>query len=58
MVVESLIGTRFVGRVLREEQVSGRPAIVPEVRGSAHIVSRGELVLAPDDPLRHGFLLR
>jgi trans-L-3-hydroxyproline dehydratase len=57
-VVESLIGTRFEGRVLRADRVAGRPAIVPEIRGSAHIVARSEMIVAPDDPLRDGFLLR
>jgi proline racemase len=28
------------------------------VRGTAHIVGRGEFVIAPGDPLRDGFLLR
>jgi proline racemase len=58
MVVESLIGTRFTGRVLRTDSIAGLPSIIPEVCGTAHIIGRGELVVAPGDPLRDGFLLR
>jgi trans-L-3-hydroxyproline dehydratase len=57
-VVESPIGTRFTGRVLRTATVGAFPAIVPEVGGTAHITGRNELVLGPDDPLARGFILR
>jgi trans-L-3-hydroxyproline dehydratase len=57
-VVESVIGTRFTGRVLRETAYGPHRAVVPEVEGSAWIVGRSEFVLAPDDPLAAGFILR
>ena len=41
LVVESIIGTRFVGRVLRETTFGPHPAIVPEVEGSAWIAGGG-----------------
>ena len=56
--VESIIGTRFRGRVLRTARVGAFDAIVPEVSGSAWISGRSELWIAPDDPLREGFVLR
>ena len=56
--VESIIGTRFRGRVLRTTSVAGYDAVVPEVAGSAWIVGRSELWIAPDDPLGGGFVLR
>jgi trans-L-3-hydroxyproline dehydratase len=56
--VESIIGTRFRGRALRTATVGPYAAIVPEVAGSAWIVGRSELWIAPDDPLREGFVLR
>ena len=34
------------------------PAILPEVRGRAHITGRAEFWLDPDDPLSDGFLIR
>ena len=58
LVVESLIGTRFVGRVLRETTFGPHRAVVPEVEGSAWMSGRGELWFDPHDPLREGFILR
>jgi len=57
-VIESLIGTRFTGRVARETSFGDYPAVVPEVEGSAWITGHHEFLIAPDDPLRGGFLLR
>ena len=56
--VESIIGTRFRGRAVRTAAVGPYDAVVPEVAGSAWIVGRAELWIAPDDPLRGGFVLR
>jgi proline racemase len=57
-VVESIIGTRFTGRIAREERWEGYDAVVPEIEGSAWISGRSELLFAPDDPLPDGFILR
>jgi proline racemase len=57
-VIESLIGTRFTGRVVRETTFGGYRAVVPEVEGSAWITGRHEFLVAPDDPLKDGFILR
>ena len=57
-VIESLIGTRFTGRVARETTFGEFAAVVPEVEGNAWITGRNEFLIAPDDPLREGFILR
>lgn len=57
-VVESILGTTFTGRAVEETRVGDLPAVVPEVTGSAHVVGWSEWLLDPEDPLRHGFLLR
>jgi proline racemase len=57
-VVESIIGTRFTGRIARELAWEGYEAVVPEIEGSAWITGRSELLIAPDDPLAEGFILR
>jgi trans-L-3-hydroxyproline dehydratase len=57
-VVESIIGTRFSGRIAREMKWEGYDAVVPEVEGSAWITGRNEILIAPDDPLAEGFILR
>ena len=57
-VVESIIGTRFAGRIARELRLEGYDAVVPEIEGSAWITGRNEILIAPDDPLGEGFILR
>lgn len=57
-VVESIIGTRFTGRILDTTTFGGYAAIIPEIEGSAHIVGRHEFLIDPQDPLRDGFILR
>jgi proline racemase len=57
-VIESVIGTRFTGRVVRETTFGEYAAVVPEVEGSAWITGRHEFLIAPDDPLKDGFILR
>jgi proline racemase len=56
--VESLINTTFTGQVLRETTFGPHSAIIPEVSGRAWITGRHEFLIAPDDPLREGFVLR
>jgi proline racemase len=54
LVHESVIGTRFEGRVVGE---AGR-GVLTEIAGSAHRTGSHEFVLQPDDELGEGFLLR
>jgi proline racemase len=58
IVIESLIGSRFSGRVVKDTEFGPHSAVIPEVEGSAHITGRHEFVLDPADALRHGFILR
>jgi proline racemase len=58
LVHESVIGTEFRARVVGDAEVAGRPALLTEVEGSAHLTGRHEFTLEPDDPLGEGFLLR
>jgi proline racemase len=57
-VVESLIGTRFTGRIVDTTKFGQYEAIIPQVEGSAWITGRSESVIAPDDPIADGFILR
>jgi trans-L-3-hydroxyproline dehydratase len=54
-VHESIIGTRFSGRIVGETMVADIPAIVPEIEGEAFIVGENTFVLDDRDPLRYGF---
>ena len=51
-VNESVIGTRFTGRVVEETAVAGRPAVVPEITGRAWITGMGQYLLDADDRSR------
>jgi trans-L-3-hydroxyproline dehydratase len=58
MVIESIIGSTFIGRVVRETDFGPYSAIIPEVEGTAYITGKHEFLIDPDDPLRDGFILR
>ena len=58
IIVESILGTLFTGCIVGTTTCGPHPAVVPEVRGEAHLTGAGELWLDPADPLRHGFILR
>ena len=58
IVIESIIGSRFTVCVMEETTFGPHQAIVPEVEGRAFITGRSVFYLDPDDPLRHGFILR
>jgi len=57
MVVESIIGTTFTGRVVRATMFEKYQAIIPEIEGAAYITGRHEFWIDPSDPLRHGFFI-
>ncbi len=57
-IIEGLLGTCFKGKALREIGFGPYTGVVPEVTGSAFVTGRNEFMLDPDDPLRHGFILR
>jgi len=58
IIIESIIGSKFSGKVVRETTFGAYPAIIPEVTGQAHITGRNELWINPLDPLKEGFILR
>ena len=58
IVIESIIGSTFTGRVVDETTFGPHTAIVGDVEGRAHITGKHEFVIDPGDPLRDGFILR
>jgi trans-L-3-hydroxyproline dehydratase len=58
IVIESLIGSRFEGRVVETTSFGPHAAVIPEVSGTAHITGRHQFLIDPEDELRHGFILR
>ena len=58
IVIESILGTCFTGRVAATATFGPHVAVIPEVAGTAHITGRCEFVIDPADPLQKGFVLR
>jgi proline racemase len=56
-VHESLIGTRFEGRLSAESSVGDVRAVLPIVRGRAWLTGLATYLLDPDDPFPGGFLM-
>lgn len=54
-VHESIVGTLFSGRIAGRMQVGDRPAIVPEIQGTAWITGEHTFLIDGDDPLNAGF---
>jgi len=58
LVIESIIGSRFTVGIAETTRFGPYPAVIPEVEGRAFITGRHVFCIDPDDPLRHGFILR
>ena len=56
-VNESIIGSRFTGRLVEEVSLGTTPAVVPEVSGRAWITGMAQYLLDPTDPFPAGFAL-
>lgn len=56
-VHESVIGSRFTGRLVSETRVGEHPAVVPTITGRAWVTGLGQYLLDPTDPFPAGFLL-
>jgi len=56
-VHESIVGSLFTGRIVDRAQVGDKPAIVPEIQGSAWITGEHTFLIDGDDPLKAGFRL-
>ncbi len=54
-VHESIIGSKFIGRIEAETELAGKPAIVPSIEGWAMIHGYNHLIFDPEDPYVHGF---
>jgi proline racemase len=56
-VIESIIGTRFEGRIAARGSVGDLQAVIPEIRGAAWITGEHTFLVLDGDPLRDGFRL-
>jgi len=58
MKIESITGSVFEGKVVHEIDYGPFKAVIPEVKGTAHITGEHIFIIDPDDPMRDGFLVR
>lgn len=57
-VYESILNTKFSGRVVEKTTIGGLDAIIPEITGSAYITGFNTFLFDPSDPLSGGFELK
>ena len=58
MSIESITGSVFKGSVISEEDYGPFKAVIPQVEGTAYITGMQTFVMDPNDPMKHGFILR
>ena len=56
-IYESIMGTKFKGRVLKETTVGNYKAVIPEITGRAYVTGINTLVFDDEDPFQDGFAL-
>jgi proline racemase len=54
-IAESIIGTRFRGKLTRTIELNGFTAVEPIITGRSYLMSIHQFVLDPHDPLTYGF---
>ncbi len=54
-VYQSVFGTEFRGRIIKETTENKRTAIIPEISGNAFIIGFQQFVADRNDPFRFGF---
>lgn len=52
---ESIIGSKFTGRIEEVTKIGDRPAIVPSIEGWAMVTGYNTIIIDDDDPYAHGF---
>ncbi len=58
IIIESIIGTKFSGKVLKETKFGQYNAIIPEITGKAFITGKHEFIIDPDDQIGDGIFIR
>ncbi|MEQ8363757.1 MAG: 4-hydroxyproline epimerase [Cyclobacteriaceae bacterium] len=52
---ESIIGSKFIGRIEEVTELDGKPAIIPSIEGWAMVTGYNNIIIDDDDPYAHGF---
>jgi len=57
-VHESIIGSLFKGRVVKEVKVGNHAAIIPSIEGWARVTGYNTIFIDDRDPYKHGFVVQ
>lgn len=57
-IYESIINTKFKGKIIDILEEDGQVYVIPEITASAYITGVNHLLVDPSDPLKHGFSLK
>lgn len=57
-VYESIINTKFKGKILGLTKVGDYDAVIPQITGSAYITGHNQFFIDPEDPVKYGFILK
>jgi len=52
---ESIIGSKFIGRIEEETELDGKKAIIPSIQGWARIIGYNTIIIDEEDPYAFGF---
>ena len=52
---ESYIGSKFIGKIVKESKVGSLKAISPSVSGWAKVYGYNTIIIDDNDPYAHGF---
>lgn len=52
---ESIIGSKFTGRIEEETNLGDKKAIIPSIEGWAMVTGYNNIIIDDDDPYAHGF---
>ncbi|RYL88500.1 proline racemase [Sporolactobacillus sp. THM7-4] len=56
-ISESITGTQFIGKALKNTRVGDYPAVIPEITGRAYITGENRFLFDDEDPFEYGFTL-
>ena len=57
VTIESILGSTMTVQLVDQTTAGNRAAVVPEVGGTSHIMSRSKFFFDPQDPFEDGFML-
>ena len=57
IISQSIIGTKFIAKIVKETRIGEYTAVIPELTGRAYITAQTQIIIDKSDPLKYGFLV-